>query len=304
MSDAKTMTNSERAKKASQERWHPSIPKATHTGLLIIAGQEIACDVLEDGKRVLRHKDFARAMGKGRAGSEEVERARMLKIPYFVIANNLTTYLTHDLVERGHEIFYKTTDGRKVIGYDASLLPEVCKIYVQAENDGVFQKNSQQMAIAKVCKTMLYGLATVGITALIDDCTGYVKVRERTELQKILDKYISKELLEWTKKFPDEFFKQVYRIHGWDYPKIGNHPQYLGKFINKYVYEKLPEGVLEELKKRNPTNINGSRKYRHHQFLTQDIGDDNLKKQIVQTITVMKLSKNIDDFKELNEKLY
>ena len=65
----------------------------------------------------------------------------------------------------------------------------------------------------------------------------------------------------------------------------------------------MPDGVLEELKNRNPSNENGCRKYRHHQFLTEDIGDDNLKKQIVQTITVMKLSNNVDEFKNLIIKL-
>lgn len=297
------LSKSELAKKAVNERWHPTIPKATHSGILIIAGQEIACDVLEGGRRVIRHKDFAKAMGKSKSSGESAKRALEQKIPIFLSANNLSPYLEQHFLERAQEIFYKTSDGRKVIGYDATLLPEACKIYVQAENDGVLQKNSQQIAIAKVCKTMLYGLAIVGITALIDDCTGYVKVRERTELQKILDKYIAKELREWTMRFPDEFFKQVYRIHNWNYPKIGNHPQYLGKFINKYVYDRLPEGVLEELQNKNPSNENGNRKYRHHQFLTEDIGEDNLNKQIVQTITVMKLSNNIEEFKQLIEKL-
>lgn len=301
MADAKTMTNTDRAKKAAEERWNPTIPKATHSGILIIAGKEIACDVLEDGRRVLRHQTFAKVMGKSKPGSEEVERARMLKIPVFVTANNLTPYLTKVLTERGEEIFYKGIDGRKLIGYDATLLPETCKIYVQAENDGVLQK--KQITIAQICKTILYGLATVGITALIDDCTGFVEVRERNELQKILDKYIAQELREWTRKFPNEFFKQTYRIHGWDYPKIRNHPQYLGKFINKYIYDKLPSGVLKELQKKNPTNGNGCRKYKHHQFLTEDIGDDNLKKQIVQVITVMKLSENIEEFKKMIDRL-
>jgi len=53
------------------------------------------------------------------------------------------------------------------------------------------------------------------------------------------------------------------------------------------------DGVLEELKNKNPRNENGNRHFCHHQFLTPLIGDDNLKKQIVQTITVMKLSKSI-----------
>ncbi len=291
----------ERAKKGADERWHPTIPKATHSGILNIGGQEIACDVLKDGRRVLRQKTFSKSMGKGKPSGEDARRALDTKIPVFVCAKNLSPYLEEDFLRRATEVYYKTSDGRKVIGYDATVLPEACKIYVRAESDGILQK--QQLPIAQMCKIMLYGLATVGITALIDSCTGYEEIRERDALNKILNSYISEELRVWTAKFPTEFFKQVYRIHGWEYPKLGNHPQYVAKFINKNIYEKLPQGVLDALSQANPKNENGFRKYRHHQFLTEDIGDDNLKKQIVQVITVMKLSENKEEFKNLIDRL-
>jgi len=291
----------EKAKKAANERWHPSIPKATHSGILIIGGKEIACDVLEDGRRVLRQNTFARALGKGKAGSSDLERAIELKIPVFISANNLTPYLEPLILERGQQIFYKSKDGRKIIGYDARILPEACKVYVKAMNDGVLQK--QQIPIAKICQTMIYGLASVGIISLVDDATKFVEKRNRDELQKILEKYISEELREWTRKFPDEFFKQIYRLHGWEYGKKPNHPQYVGKIINKHIYEKLPPGILEELKNKNPVQENGFRKYRHHQYMKEGLGEKNLEKQIVQTTTVMKLANNFEDFEEMMDKI-
>jgi hypothetical protein len=296
------MSKSTQHQAAAIERWHPTVPKATHTGTLIIAGQEIACDVLADGTRVLRKKTVLKAIGRGTPGSKDVKRAKGLNLPIFISANNLTPYLKHEILEEGSLIMYRGIDGRKLQGYKATILPEICKIYVQADHDGVLADN--QLKIAGVCKAMLYGLATVGIIALVDDATGYVEKRNRDELQKILENYISEELRPWTKKFPNEFFKQVYRLHGWEYPRLQkNHPQYIGKIINKYVYEKLPPGVIEELKKKNPVNESGIRSYRHHQFLTEDIGDDNLNKQIMQVVTVMKLSSNIDEFKQLIERL-
>jgi len=294
-------TRKEICKKAINERWHPSIPKATHSGILIIAGKEIACDVLEDGRRILREKTLVKAMGKGNLGGYDVERGKSLNLPAFLTANNLTPYLGEDFSKRGTPIIYKGVNGQKLSGYDATILPEACKIYAKAEDAGVLIKS--QLPIAAVCRAMLYGLATVGITALVDEATGYQEIRDRTELQKILDKYISEELRSWTRKFPQEFFKQIYRVHNWDYPNIGNHPQCIGKFINKYIYGKLPEGVLEELKRQNPANENGTRKFRHHQFLTEDIGDDNLKKQIVQVITLLKISKDIEEFKNYIERV-
>lgn len=301
MQEKENLTKSEIARKAVNERWHPTIPKATHSGILIIAGQEMHCDVLNDGRRILRYKTISKAMGKSKPNNFDMERARTLKIPVFITSNNLTPYLGDYFQERGEQVLYKSIDGKKLIGYEASILPEVCKVYVRADDEGVLQK--QQLPVADVCRAMLYGLATVGIISLVDDATGYVEQRCRDELQKILEKYISEELRPWTKKFPNEFFKQVYRIHGWEYPNIQkNHPQYVGKIINKYVYEKLPPGVLNELKNKNPSNENGNRLYRHHQFLSSDIGDENLSKQITQVITLMKISKDVNEFKKFMEK--
>lgn len=286
---------------AAHERWHPTIPKATHSGILKIGNYELACDVLQDGRRVLRQRTFLKALGRGKVSGDQGRREDATNLPAFLQANNLSPYLEGTLGQATSPIKYKGPNNQKLIGYEASVLPLACKVYVQAEQDNVLQK--VQLPIAQVCKTMLYALATVGITALVDEVTGYQEVRDRTELQKILDNYISEELREWTRKFPNEFFRQVYRIHGWDYPKIGNHPQYIGKFINKYIYEKLPEGVIEELKTKNPKNENGARKYCHHQFLTEDVGDDNLKKQIVQVITLMKVSNNVNEFKNFIERI-
>lgn len=301
MSNAKNMSNHERAIKAAQERWNPTAPKATHTGVLMIAGQEIHCDVLNDGRRILRQKTLLNAMGKGKPSGEDVRRGLKDNLPLFVTAANLKPYLQKDFLERGAPIHYKGIDGRKLIGYEATVLPEACKIYVQAEHDDVLQEN--QLKIASVCKSMLYGLATVGITALVDEATGYEFAKQRNELQIILQKYISKDLMPWTKRFPDEFFEQVYRIHGWNWPKVNkNHPQCVGNFINRYVYDSLPEVVQDELKRINPPNENGNRLKRHHQYLTDDIGNKTLEKQVAKIVTMMQLADNMEQFKKFAEK--
>src|ERR1700680_1364730 len=44
---------SEIAKRAATARWTKDLPKATHTGQIVIAGRPISCAVLETGKRLL-----------------------------------------------------------------------------------------------------------------------------------------------------------------------------------------------------------------------------------------------------------
>lgn len=295
------LSHKERAKMGAEERWNPRIPKSTHSGVIKIAGQEIACDVLSDGRRVLRQKTFLNAMGRGKIGGREKKWEGETNLPVFLSANNLTAYLGLDIQARGGLINYKGVNGQKLKGYDATILPESCKAYVRAQDDGKLQEN--QISIAKVCRSMLYGLATIGIISLVDDATGFVEQRNRNELEEILKNYISEELRPWTKKFPDEFFKQIYRLHGWEYPKKTNHPQYVGKIINEHIYSKLPPCVLDELKKINPLNEKGVRSYRHHQFLTGEIGNDNLQKQIMQVISIMKVSDDIKEFKKLISKI-
>ena len=93
--------------------------------------------------------------------------------------------------------------------------------------------------------------AKVGIIALIDEIRHYQEDRERDELTKLLAVYLSEERLAWAKMFPEEFYKQIYRLRGWPYPAGVKRTPLVGKITNEIVYEKLPTGVLGELRKRN-----------------------------------------------------
>ena len=93
------------------------------------------------------------------------------------------------------------------------------------------------------------GFARVGITALIYEATGYEKIKDRDELEKILEAYISKELLPWTKRFPDDFYQHLFRLRGWQYRPLSiKRPKYVGKLTNELIYDKLPKGVLNDLR--------------------------------------------------------
>jgi hypothetical protein len=76
-------------------------------------------------------------------------------------------------------------------------------------------------------------------------------------------------------------------------------PRYVGRLINKFVYEPLPPGVLQELKRVNPPNEKGYRKYKHHQFLTPDIGNPHLEKQIIEVTTLMRVADDKREFEGL-----
>jgi hypothetical protein len=61
---------------------------------------------------------------------------------------------------------------------------------------------------------------------------------------------------------------------------------------NKTRSKKLPPGELEELWQKNPSDENGRRRYKHHQFLTKEIGNVHLEKHLAVVTTLMKISPN------------
>jgi len=84
----------------------------------------------------------------------------------------------------------------------------------------------------------------------------------------------------------------------------------VGQYTNKYVYDVLPDPVIEEIKKKNPlvknkTNINKlHRLHRHHQYLTDNTGIPHLDKHLASVITIMKLSNDWTEFEAMFNKRY
>lgn len=169
-------------------------------------------------------------------------------------------------------------------------------MFLQARKE--IELSPRQAIIADQCEILIRAFARVGITALVDEATGYQYDREKDELQKILKAYISEELLPWQKRFPDVFYKELFRLNGWDFTVNGikKRPGIIGKWTNMFIYEELPNGVLDELKKKTPKSESGNRTSRYHQLLTLDIGEPNLEKQINKVITLFQVSDNMKQF--------
>jgi hypothetical protein len=162
-----------------------------------------------------------------------------------------------------------------------------------------------QEHIVRACDLLMRGLAQVGIIALVDQATGYEDRRAKDDLLKILEQYIAPHLLPWTRKFPGAFFKEVYRLYGWKYtPGSTRRPQCVGNFINEYIYDQLPPGVLDKLRELNPITESGYRKHKHFQLLTVDTGNEHLDKQITSTMTLMRASDNAIEYKRLFRKVF
>ena len=150
-------------------------------------------------------------------------------------------------------------------------------------------------------------LAHVAIVALVDEATGYQEVRDREELHRILAAYISEELLPWQQRFPDEYYKQIFRLRGWTYSPLNptKGPRFAAQITNKLVYQQLPPGVLDELRRKNPVIYNhGRRKHKLHEFLTNEIGDPHLEKQVASVTTLMRAAPDWKIFEILFDRAF
>jgi len=276
--------------------------KAEFEGTLVIGDRELSCAVLEDGTRVFSMRGLNRALGSGRTGTKPKEVTDgALKLPPILASKGLRPYIGEDLAARLAEpIEYQPMHGgRTGHGYEATLLPEICYVFLDAKKRKALKAN--QLHLAEAAEILVRGFAHVGIVALVDEATGYQEVRDRLALQAILDKYLTDEWAKWTKMFPDEFYIELFRLRGIPYPPPGKHrnwrPSYVGHWTNDIVYSRLAPGILKELKKKNPVTERGYRKGRHHQLFTRDYGHPALKEHLANVIFLMRACRDWDDFK-------
>ncbi len=318
---AKNLGNSQEAdrstiaRNAAIARWGSHIdatrlPSPVAAADLDIGGIKIPCAVIHDDDRpvrVLSERGVAGALGRTRSGSHwQKKRERGASLPVYLSAENVFPFISDRLINALSEpLWYRAPNGgRPVAGVPADCLIEICDAWVSAEAAGVLKP--PQKKFASQARILMKGLGTIGIIGLIDEATGYQEFRSKNELQKILSAYISEALLPWSQRFPMTYYKEMFRLWGWQWPPQSGiqGPRYAGKLTKKLVYEQLPPGVLDEIERRNPPDENWQRKSKNSQFLTDDIGQPHLEKQIAIITSLLRVAESKEEFKRSVEKLY
>lgn len=278
---------SEIAKKAATSRWiekneaDDPAPRVLDNfkSKLEIAGNMIPCAVVTGPngiQRILTENGIAKAVLGGRSGASKrlkdaAEEAGAL-LPVFLAPRQLKPFISKDLLD-GPLKPIDYADGRRVIrGYPAEILPAICNTWLKAREAGALQ--AQQLDKAQKAEILMRALAETGIVALVDEATGYEKVRPQNALQSYLGIVLRKELAAWAKKFPDEFYENIYKLKGWRWPGMSkNRFSVCANYTTNLIYDRLGPGITEELIAKSPKNDRGYRENRLHQWLSDDIGD-------------------------------
>lgn len=281
------------AQKAALARWGDNLPRAEWTGQLTIGDMVLPCSVLSDGTRILTQSDFMKGMGMYYSGWVARNRSAeddSAEVPHFLSFKSLKPFIDKHLGDLQSIILkYRTATGGVAHGIRAEIIPKVCEVWLDADENVNLGKRQREI-VAKA-KLVVRSLAHVGIIALVDEATGYQSVRPKDALQAYLEKIIRKELAAWAKKFPDEFYENIYKLKNWPWPGMKkNRYSVVAHYTRDLVYERIAPGLLHELEAKTPKNDSGNRANKLHQWLTDDIGNPMLAQHLHSLIMFQRLA--------------
>jgi hypothetical protein len=263
----------------------PEMTYSMFTGSLTLGSITLDCHVLSNGRRVLSQGQVVRVLT---GGSDTSNLGRYLqRVPLYQAG----------MLDGRTDQFRIPGTPTIATGLDATLLIEVCEMYLDARQQNLLHRS--QADLARAAEIIVRACAKVGIIALIDEATGYQEVRDKNALQLKLQAFIADDMQEWAKMFPDEFWYELARLEGIRYSPR-SRPLRWGRYVMAFVYDAVDDDVGKELRKRNP---NPHFAQNHHQWL-KEFGRDKVHDQLQRVIAIMKACDSMPEFKRRFEKVF
>ena len=165
------------------------IKRAKYKGELDLAGYKLPCYVLEDGTRVLSNLGMQDAF---KMTDEDDKQKSGSRLGRHLSQKSLQPFIYKGKSPGHYDPFVFYYGNQKINGNEATRLVDFGDGMLEARNH--IELSPRQKIIADQAEIIIRSVAKVGIVALVDEATGYQKVREKT-LQEILKLYISEEIL-------------------------------------------------------------------------------------------------------------
>lgn len=157
------------------------LPRVLKQGTAKIRDKKIDMVVLDNKARII-------------VGGGTTTAAFLGEIPNFIEAyerhaSTLALHMEIDANKVIPKVVFEVADGAEAFGYDCTILAEIAEAYQKyrdyLSSQGQVANNDYAEAIG-FAEGLTRNLAYVGMTALIDEATGYEKVRSKTDLQDTL----------------------------------------------------------------------------------------------------------------------
>lgn len=282
-----------RAEKGAAARWGAKMPTAIRKGNFQDEfGFDVECYVLDDALKtaVVSQRGMAIALGFSEGGS---------RLPRFVGSKKIANYVGPELREKLGKpvIFQGFTPGLKVSGapiahgYDVTLLIDLCKAIIKANDAGVLQ--DRHANIAKQAQIILSASAKAGIKGLVYALAGYrPQVEEVIQAFKL---YVQEEAKKYEAEFPNELYLQWQRLYNIPLPERGNPWQFM-HLTRRHIYYPLAKsnGKIYELVKALKSN-DGDQRKKLFQFLNE-VGARALRMQLGRVLEMSESSKSSHEY--------
>jgi hypothetical protein len=283
------------AKRAALARWKPVItegmPEALREGKLKIGDVTLDCYHLKDGRRLFHKRAMARALGLKSAGGNAFMKTMGRKGIGSVITDEM-----HEKID--NPIVFKPLGRDPAHGYEGTFFIDVCDMIWEAHKQERLKPS--QFFLAKQAEIIVRSCAKVGIIALIDEATGYIKDKRKEEYQELFREFIRNEVGEYEKQFPQQFYDIIYKLYNLRKASPNKRPKFFSGFTRKYIYSPLAHSngaILEMLGEKNPViYASGGRKYKLYQFLTEIVGLNALRAHIWQVVGIGNASNSKEGF--------
>jgi hypothetical protein len=278
-----------------------SLPQATHEGPVQVGKWGVHAYVLETEPplRVIAKRSALTILSSHSASKLADSTGKLKSHP---------ALQGHEFIRSGFDfanpVRFRKANGEVEEGFNAEDLVEFCRFLLKAREFGVLRQQSD-LATAQAAEGLIVSIAKVGVTALIDEATGYQRDRDRHALRELLDRYLRKEQAAWAKRFPDEFYTQIFRLKHWEWRGMSiNRPSIVGTYTRDIVYARLAPNIVQELERLNPKTERGGRKAKHHQWMTDDVGHPALNNHLQGVLAIMRASTTWRGFNQLLKRAY
>lgn len=258
-------------------------------------GIDVDCYVIDDKNKtaVISQRGMGLAIGLSEGGG---------RLPRFVNGKTISKYIGPELKERlDNPIIFQSFNmgqsdkmGTTTYGYDVTILIDICKAIIDAENDGVL--TSSQSEVIKQAHVIVNASAKLGIQQLVYALSGY-----EAERQEIIDQFrvfVQDEAREYEREFPEQLYQEWYRIYGLPRP-VRNRPWKFMHLTREHVYFPLAKskGKLQELVISQREDASQEKHKRLHQFLSE-IGVKALRQHLGQLLGIAQLSDTIGEYEK------
>jgi hypothetical protein len=296
---ARSLTPAERseiARRAVRARWAKSgkvltapgedvppveeLARSLFRGPLTVAGIEFEGHVLSDGRRALGEDGVVGAFTGG-ADSGDLDRV-LRKLP--------------DVGRRPPTVSFRVP-GRPgtTAGFEAGAVIAIADLFLSARATGPMKKQPARAAV--VAESIVRAAAVVGIVGLVDDATGYARVKTKQSTQRTLQAFIAEDVGQWASRFPKEFWDELARLEG----GASSKQRSVGwaRHVMLFVYDAIDPDVGREL--RRPP---GDPAFRPTipQWL-HDVGGGRIDSQMASIVSGMHRCDDMDDFSAMFAKV-